>query len=251
MPERGHRRADVTLVEQGLFASRAKAQEAIAAGLVTADGRPVRKASEPIAEGAAIEARAPYPWVSRGGVKLAHALDRFGYDPDGRNCLDVGASTGGFTEVLLARGAARVTAVDVGHGQLDPRLHGHARVTSLEGRDARSLRPSNFDESPSFLVCDVSFISLRLVLPHIFALLAPQATAVLLVKPQFEAGRSDVHKGLVRDPSVHARVCREMRAFVEALDWQVDGIEPSPIEGGDGNREFLLGARRPGAEAAQ
>lgn len=237
-------RADLALVARGLFASRAKAQEAIAAGLVTVNGRPVRKASEPVGEADEVLARAPYPWVSRGGVKLAHGLDRFGYDPAGRECLDVGASTGGFTEVLLSRGAARVTAVDVGRGQLDPRLHGHARVISREGLDARELTAADLPSAPSLITFDLSFIPLKLVIPHVLAMAARDAAAILLVKPQFEAGRAEVGKGIVRDPAVHARVCREVRDFVGQLGWTVDGVEPSPIEGGDGNREFLLGARR-------
>jgi 23S rRNA (cytidine1920-2'-O)/16S rRNA (cytidine1409-2'-O)-methyltransferase len=238
------KRADLMLVERGLFASRARAQEAIAAGLVSADGAPVRKASDLLAPDVAIEARAPHPYVSRGGVKLAAALDAFGFDPRGLVCLDVGASTGGFTEVLLARGAARVYAVDVGHGQLHPKVLGNRRVVSLEGTDARSLDRRLIPEPIDLLAADVSFISLRLVLPAAVALLAPHAALAVLVKPQFEAGPAHVKKGIVRDEAVRRQVCRETAAFVDALGFTVAGVIPSPIEGGDGNREYLLGARR-------
>jgi 23S rRNA (cytidine1920-2'-O)/16S rRNA (cytidine1409-2'-O)-methyltransferase len=239
-----HRRADVVLVERGFYASRSRAQEAIAAGLVTADGKPVRRASEAIPEVAAIRAEEPHPWVSRGGVKLAAALDAFGLDPRGLVCLDIGASTGGFTEVLLARGAARVYAVDVGRGQLHPRVLGHPRVTSLESTDARSLDRSRIPDPVDLAVVDVSFISLRLVLPAAVALLARRAAIAVLVKPQFEAGPAHVKKGIVRDEAVRRRVCREIADFVAALGFEVLGPVPSPIAGGDGNREFLLGARR-------
>jgi 23S rRNA (cytidine1920-2'-O)/16S rRNA (cytidine1409-2'-O)-methyltransferase len=239
-----HRRADVVLVERGFYASRSRAQEAIAAGLVTADGKPVRRASEAIPDGAAIRAEEPHPWVSRGGVKLAAALDAFGLDPRGLVCLDIGASTGGFTEVLLARGAARVYAVDVGRGQLHPRVLGHPRVTSLESTDARSLDRSRIPDPVDLAVVDVSFISLRLVLPAAVALLARRAAIAVLVKPQFEAGPAHVKKGIVRDEAVRRRVCREIADFVAALGFEVLGPVPSPIAGGDGNREFLLGARR-------
>lgn len=238
------RRADVILVERGFFASRARAQEAIAAGLVTADGTPVRKPSEMLALGAEIRAREPHPYVSRGGVKLAAALDAFAIDPVGRVCLDVGASTGGFTEVLLSRGAAKVYAVDVGRGQLHPTLFGDRRVVSLESTDARVLDRTLVPDPIDLLVADVSFISLRLVLPASVALLAPAAAMAVLVKPQFEAGPAFVRKGIVRDEGVRRNVCREMAAFVAALGFEVLDVVPSPIEGGDGNREFLLGARR-------
>lgn len=238
------RRADIVLVERGFFDSRAQAQAAIEAGGVTVDGAPLRKPSQTIAADAAITARAPHPWVSRGGVKLAAALDAFGIDPAGRRAVDIGASTGGFTQVLLARGAAHVHAVDVGHGQLHPLIAGDARVTALEGTDARRLpevAPGPFD----MLTADVSFISLRLVLPPVVALLAPGAAVVALVKPQFEAGREHLHKGIVRDAAVHERVCADIRAHVEGLGLTVSGLIASPIEGGDGNREFLIGARLP------
>jgi 23S rRNA (cytidine1920-2'-O)/16S rRNA (cytidine1409-2'-O)-methyltransferase len=238
------KRADVTLVERGFFASRARAQEAIAAGLVQANGLPVRKASDMVPEGAEIAAEAPHPYVSRGGVKLAAALDAFAIDPRDTTCLDVGSSTGGFTDVLLQRGAAHVYAVDVGHDQLHPKIAGDARVTSLEGTDARSLSPALVPEPIDLMVSDVSFISLKLVLPAAIALLKPKASMAVLVKPQFEAGRDHVRKGIVRDATVHRAVCEDMEAFIVSLGFTMLGIVPSPIEGGDGNREFLLGALR-------
>lgn len=237
-------RADVLLVRRGFFESRARAQAAIAAGLVTADGAPVRKASEMLSAEAKIVAEAPHPFVSRGALKLVAALDAFGINPRGLVCLDVGASTGGFTEVLLERGAQKVYAVDVGRGQLHPKVAANPRVVSLESTDARALDPALIPEAPDLLVADVSFISLRLVLPASTALLQPAASLAVLVKPQFEAGRAHVSKGIVRDERVHDAVCREIAGFVESLGFAVMGVIPSPIEGGDGNREFLLGARR-------
>jgi 23S rRNA (cytidine1920-2'-O)/16S rRNA (cytidine1409-2'-O)-methyltransferase len=238
------RRADLLLVERGIFESRARAQAAIAAGLVTADGAPVRKPADLLACDAAIDASEPHPWVSRGGVKLEAALDAFAIDPKGCVCLDVGASTGGFTEVLLSRGAARVYAVDVGRSQLHPKVLGNRRVIALESTDARSLDRSLVPEPIDCLVADVSFISLRLVLPAATALLAPRARLAVLVKPQFEAGPAHVRKGIVRDEGVRRTVCREMEGFVAALGFTVIGTVPSPIEGGDGNLEYLLGASR-------
>ncbi|AWM87809.1 TlyA family RNA methyltransferase [Microvirga sp. 17 mud 1-3] len=238
------KRADVVLVERGFFTSRARAQEAIAAGLVTVDGERLRKPSDLVPAEAVIVAEQPHPYVSRGGVKLAAALDIFAIDPKGLVCLDIGASTGGFTDVLLKRGAAHVYAVDVGHGQLHPSLAQDERVTSLEGTDARALTPALVPQPADLLVSDVSFISLKLVLPPAIALLKPEATLAVLVKPQFEAGRDRVKKGIVRDAEVHRAVCEDMRDFVAGLGFTVMGIVPSPIEGGDGNREFLLGAHR-------
>jgi 23S rRNA (cytidine1920-2'-O)/16S rRNA (cytidine1409-2'-O)-methyltransferase len=239
------KRADAALCEWGYFESRAKAREAIQAGLVTADGRLVTKPSTPIEQSAWIVASAPYPWVSRGGVKLAHALEAFHVDPAGRFCLDVGSSTGGFTDVLLARGARHVAAVDVGHGQLHERLRGDARVTSMEGQDARALAPAQLAEAPTLIVMDASFISLSALLPNVVALAASEAEIVALIKPQFEAGRAAVKKGVVRDEKIHAEVCDKARRDMEALGWRVLGVVASPIEGGDGNREFLLHAARP------
>ncbi|PWB82820.1 MAG: TlyA family rRNA (cytidine-2'-O)-methyltransferase [Methylocystaceae bacterium] len=237
-------RADVALCERGLFESRAKAREAILAGLVHVDGRKIAKPSQLVASDATITAQAPYPWVSRGGVKLAHALEVFGVDPANRFCLDIGASTGGFTDVLLAKGAKHVTAVDVGHGQLHEKLLRDARVTSLEGLDARALTTAHLREQPSLVVVDASFISLALVLPNVLALAASDGALVALVKPQFEAGRTAAKKGVVRDEAVRSSVCARVASEVERLGWRVGAVAPSPIEGGDGNREFLLHARR-------
>jgi 23S rRNA (cytidine1920-2'-O)/16S rRNA (cytidine1409-2'-O)-methyltransferase len=237
-------RADRLLVARGLFESRARAQAAIAAGLVRADGVPLRKASDEISDAAAIEAAPAHPYVSRAGVKLAAALDRFALDVTGRVCLDVGASTGGFTEVLLRRGARRVYAVDVGRGQLHARLHGQEKITSIEDTDIRALDRARLAEPPDFATVDVSFISLKLVLPAVEKLLQQRATLVALIKPQFEAGRSAVKKGVVRDPAVHAAVCANIEAFTSARGWRVGGIVPSSILGGDGNREFLIEAER-------
>ena len=199
-------RADRLLVERGLFESRAKAQAAIAAGLVTADGAPVAKPADEIAVESALRAQPAHPYVSRGGVKLAAALDHFGFDPAGNVCLDVGASTGGFVQVLLGRGARRIYAVDVGHGQLHPSLQRRTEIVSLEKTDIRTLTPDRLPEPPDFATIDVSFISLKLVLPTVLK--------------------------LVRRP-----------AFVASLGWTILGIIPSPIMGGDGNREFLIGAQ--------
>jgi 23S rRNA (cytidine1920-2'-O)/16S rRNA (cytidine1409-2'-O)-methyltransferase len=237
-------RIDRLLVERGLFESRAKAQAAIEAGLVTAGATLVRKASEAIAVDAAISATPAHPYVSRGGVKLAAALDHFSFAAQGRICLDVGASTGGFTQVLLERGAARVTAVDVGHGQLHQSLRARPDVVSLEGTDIRTLSPAHLSEPPDLITVDVSFISLKLILPAALALVKAPAQLVALIKPQFEAGRTALKRGIVRDQAVHAAVCEDISAFVTALGWRVLGVTPSPISGGDGNAEFLLGAAK-------
>jgi 23S rRNA (cytidine1920-2'-O)/16S rRNA (cytidine1409-2'-O)-methyltransferase len=237
-------RADRLLVARGLFESRARAQAAIAAGLVTADGVPVRKASDEIALSAVIAATPEHPYVSRGGVKLAAALDEFALDVKGRICLDVGASTGGFTEVLLARGAGRVIAVDVGSNQLHERLRGRDGIVSLEQTDIRILDPARLPEQPDFATIDVSFISLKLVLPAVSKLLAPHAQLLALIKPQFEAERRHSKKGIIRDEAVQKMVCEDIGAFIASLGWQVGGLVPSAILGGDGNREFFIEAER-------
>lgn len=237
-------RIDRLLVERGLFDSRAKAQAAIAAGLVTANAEPVRKASEEIAVDAALSATPAHPYVSRGGVKLAAALDHFGFNPKGRVCLDVGASTGGFTQVLLDSGARRVYAIDVGRAQLHESLRGRPEVISFEETDIRACTPARFRETPNFVAIDVSFISLKLVLPPALRLVAHRTQVVALIKPQFEVGPAKVKKGIVRDAALHAAVCEDISAFVTGLGWRVVGIIPSPITGGDGNAEFLLGAVR-------
>jgi 23S rRNA (cytidine1920-2'-O)/16S rRNA (cytidine1409-2'-O)-methyltransferase len=236
------KRADIVLVERGFFSSRARAQAAIAAGLVSVGGVALKKASEEVAGDAPIEAEAPHPWASRGGVKLAAALDAFALDPTGLTCLDIGASTGGFTDVLLARGAAKVVAVDVGHGQLDPRLAADPRVRSLEGVDARALTAA-LGETPEVIVIDVSFISQRLVLPHVLKLAAQRAWLVSLIKPQFELDRTDLVKGRVKNEAALERACATVRAAIQAEGWIVLGFIPSPILGGAGAREFLIGAR--------
>jgi 23S rRNA (cytidine1920-2'-O)/16S rRNA (cytidine1409-2'-O)-methyltransferase len=238
------KRADLVLVERGLFESRARAQAAISAGRVTADGVVLRKPSDEIVPGALLGAAPEHPWVSRGGMKLVAALDHFGFDPAGRVCLDVGASTGGFTDVLRARGARRVYAVDVGRGQLHPKLRDDPGVVSLEQTDIRAL--GSLAEPADLAVIDVSFISLKLVLPAVDRILRRPAQLVALIKPQFEAGRDRVKKGIVRDRAVHAAVCDDIAAFAVSLGWEVIGVMPSPIEGGEGNREFLIGARRAG-----
>jgi 23S rRNA (cytidine1920-2'-O)/16S rRNA (cytidine1409-2'-O)-methyltransferase len=237
-------RADRLLVARGLFASRAQAQAAIAAGHVTADGSLVRKASDEISAAAIIAAQPAHPYVSRGGLKLATALDCFAIDIAGRICLDVGASTGGFTEVLLARGARQVYAVDVGRDQLHARLRGHRQVTSIEQTDIRNLDASRFPEPPEFAAIDVSFISLKLILPHVSGLLTPSATLLALIKPQFEAGRRQLKKGIVRDAAVHAAVCDDIAALAADLGWRIGGRMASLILGGDGNREFFIEAER-------
>ena len=236
------KRADLLLVERGLFESRTQAQAAIAVGLVTANGEPVRKPSDALAVDCVLRAAPAHPWVSRGGVKLAAALDHFGFAVEGRLGLDLGASTGGFTEVLLARGAKRVYAVDVGHGQLHARVAARSEVVALEGIDARALTPALIPEPLAFATIDVSFISLRLVLPPALALLQPPAWLIALIKPQFEAGRQHLKKGVVRDPQAHATVCDDITAFVAGQGWRVAGVISSPITGGDGNHEFLIGA---------
>jgi 23S rRNA (cytidine1920-2'-O)/16S rRNA (cytidine1409-2'-O)-methyltransferase len=237
-------RADRLLVARGLFDSRAKAQAAIAAGLVTANEVPVRKASEEIAVDAALNATPAHPFVSRGGVKLAAALDHFGFAARGKVCLDVGASTGGFTQVLVERGALKVHAVDVGRDQLHESLRMQPKVSVLEETDIRKIAPALITPPPDLIVVDVSFISLKLILAAALALAARPARLVALIKPQFEVGRSGLKKGIVRDGTAHKAVCDELAAFVAALGWRVVGVTPSPIAGGDGNLEFLLGAVR-------
>ena len=238
-------RLDRLLVLRGLAPTREKAQAMILAGAVTVSGRRADKAGAPVAEDAEVEvAGPPHPYVSRGGVKLAAALDAFGIDPAGRVCLDVGASTGGFTDCLLQRGAARVYAVDVGHGQLDARLRADPRVVVREKVNARSLSRAEVLEPVSLAAVDVSFISLRLVLPAVAALVEPGGAIVTLVKPQFEAGRREVPRGgVVRDEEVRRRVVEEVAAAGRALGLEVAGSIPSPIRGARGNEEFLLGFR--------
>ncbi len=238
-------RLDQRLVALGLAGSRAKAQALIAEGLVSVDGAPARRASQPTGVGAKVSLSGPgSPWVGRGALKLLHGLDVFGLDPAGARALDVGASTGGFTQALLARGAAHVWALDVGRGQLAPALAQDPRVTSIEGVNARDMAE---DVAPvvDWIVADVSFISLTLALPKALARGAPGATLVALVKPQFEAGRAAVGRGgLVRDPAAREAACARVSAFLAASGWPPLGLTESPIAGGDGNVEFLVAARR-------
>jgi 23S rRNA (cytidine1920-2'-O)/16S rRNA (cytidine1409-2'-O)-methyltransferase len=237
-------RADVALVERGLAESRTRAQALIMAGLVYSGEQRINKPGETIAEGRPLELRGQdHPWVSRGGVKLAHALEHFRLSPMGRVALDVGASTGGFTDVLLQGGAARVFAVDVGHGQLAWKLRHDPRVVVMERVNARHLDATQIAEPITALVCDASFIGLRVVLPAAMALCAKGAWAVALIKPQFEVGPAIAKGGVVRDAGVHARVCHEVRTWWAAQPgWRVLGVEPSPLLGPEGNREFLIAA---------
>jgi 23S rRNA (cytidine1920-2'-O)/16S rRNA (cytidine1409-2'-O)-methyltransferase len=237
-------RADQALVDRGLVESRAKAQALILAGKVYSGDRRVEKAGQPVPAAAPLDVKGlDHPWVSRGGLKLDHALTHFALSPEGRVCLDIGASTGGFTDVLLTRGAVQVHAVDVGHGQLAWKLRSDPRVVVRERTNARHLI---MDEPVGALVCDASFIGLRTLLPAPLAACAPGAWAVALIKPQFEAGPESVGKnGVVRDPAVHAAVCALICEWWDGLDgWAVLGVEPSPITGPEGNREFLIAARR-------
>jgi 23S rRNA (cytidine1920-2'-O)/16S rRNA (cytidine1409-2'-O)-methyltransferase len=239
-------RLDVLLVSRGLVESRARAKAAIQAGGVTVDGRPARAASETVAEDAVLTVEERHPWVGRGALKLVHALDLWGVDVAGRTVLDVGASTGGFTEVCLSRGAARVYAVDVGSGQLHPRVGADARVVDLERTDARTLTRDLVVDAPHLIVCDASFISLIKVLPAALELATEGADLIALVKPQFEAdGPKAIGKGgIVKDPWARAAAVERVSAWLETVGWSVKGRSESPIVGGDGNVEYLLWATR-------
>lgn len=238
-------RLDQALVTAGLAPSRARAQALVAAGVVTVDGAPAEKASARVGPGARLAVlRDPLPWVSRGALKLLHALDTFGLSPAGAVALDLGASTGGFTEALLARGAAEIWAVDVGHGQLAPKLRADPRVHAIEGLNARDLTPAHAPP-PGWIVADLSFIALAKALGPALALAPPGATLVALVKPQFEVGPARVGKGgIVRDPAAARAAVDDVRAFLAAAGWPVLGDTPSPILGGDGNAEWLVAARK-------
>lgn len=238
------KRVDQLLVERGLAGSRSRAQALIMSGLVISGEKKIAKAGDLIGEDAPLEVRGKdHPWVSRGGVKLDHALKHFGFDVAGAVALDVGSSTGGFTDVLLSHGAAKVFAVDVGTNQLAWKLRQDPRVVVHEQTNARTLGAEIVPDPVDIIVCDASFISLQKVLETALDLAKPGAKLVALVKPQFEAGRAEVGKGgVVRDPGVHARVCREARAWVESRGWRVVGVTESPITGPEGNKEFLLGA---------
>ena len=237
-------RADLLLVARGRFESRAKARAAIEAGGVTADGRPVLKASEMLADAVTLEGQAAHPWVGRGALKLLHGLNLWPVEVAGRVVLDVGASTGGFTQVCLQRGAARVYAVDVGRGQLHPSLAADPRVVNLQATDARDLTRALIPEPPGLIVTDVSFIGLAKALPVALALAGQGADLIALVKPQFEVGPGGVGKGgIVTDPVARVRSLEDVMAFLTAARWSVRGHADSPITGGDGNREWLVWAR--------
>lgn len=238
-------RPDHLLVERGLVESRTRAQALILAGLVWSGDRKIEKAGQAIAADAPLSVKGrDHPWVSRGGVKLAHGLDHFGWDVTGCTAIDVGSSTGGFTDVLLTRGAERVFAVDSGTNQLAWKLRQDVRVVVLEQTSARILTTAHIPQAVDLIVCDASFIGLSKVLERPISFAAFNARLMALIKPQFEAGRDEVGKGgVVRDPAVHARVCQEVEHWLSQLGWQVDGITQSPITGPEGNVEFLIGAR--------
>ena len=239
-------RADQLLVDRGLAESRTRAQALIMAGLVFTTDRKVEKPGQQLSPDAALDVRGrDHPWVSRGGIKLAHGLDHFGWDVTGASAIDVGSSTGGFTDVLLTRGAARVYAVDSGTNQLAWKLRIDPRVIVHEQTSARILTDAHVPEAVDLIVCDASFISLAKVLEVPLGFAAPGARALALIKPQFEAGREEVGKGgVVRDPEVHARVCDEVAAWFRSQGWRVLGVERSPITGPEGNVEFLIAAIR-------
>lgn len=239
-------RADQLLVERELAESRTRAQALLLSGLVFSGETRIAKAGQMLSVDAPLDVRGrDHPWVSRGGIKLAHALDHFGLDPAGAIAMDIGSSTGGFTDVLLSRGASRVFAVDSGTNQLAWKLRTDPRVTVLEQTSARLLTPELIDAPCNWVVCDASFISLAKVLEVPLRLAAPQAQLVALIKPQFEVGRSEVGKGgVVRDTLLHARVCDEVHQWLETTGWHVRGVVESPITGPEGNIEFLIAAWR-------
>jgi 23S rRNA (cytidine1920-2'-O)/16S rRNA (cytidine1409-2'-O)-methyltransferase len=238
------KRADVLLVERGLFESRARAQAAIEARLVIANDKQVLKASEGLPEDAVLQAQPAHPFVSRGGVKLSGALERYPIEIEDHVCLDVGASTGGFTEVLLANGASLVFSIDVGHGQLHPSLHGHPRIVSMEQTDIRGFEGKRLPQRPDIVVIDVSFISLKAVLPVALSLAAAPMHLLALIKPQFEAPRKHSKRGIIRNAAVHQEICDDITAFASSLGCTGIEVFPSSITGGDGNIEFFIGARR-------
>lgn len=238
------KRIDLLLVERGLFESRARARAAIEAGLVSANDKPVLKASETIAADAVLQAQPAHPFVSRGGVKLSGALEQYPIEIEDHVCLDVGASTGGFTEVLLANGASVVFSIDVGHGQLHPSLRDHPKIVSMEETDIRSFEGKRLPARPDVVVIDVSFISLKLVLPVALSLAAAPMHLLALIKPQFEAARKHSKRGIIRDAAVHQEICDDISAFASSLGCRDIRVFPSPITGGDGNVEFFIGARR-------
>lgn len=236
-------RLDQLLVARGLAETRSKAQALIMAGLVYCGERKLDKAGSEFAEDVELSVRGrEHPWVSRGGMKLAHALEHFQLDVQGKTALDIGASTGGFTDVLLHHGAAKVFAVDVGHGQLDVKLRSDARVVVMENTNARELTAEKIIDTPHIIVCDASFISLKKVLPAALALAARDAVLITLIKPQFEVGKKEVSKGkgVIRDAALHEAVCADIVEWITGLNWRVLGVTPSPITGPKGNKEFLM-----------
>ena len=240
----GRKRVDVLLVERGLFESRARARAAIDAGLVIANDKQIQKPSEVIPANAVLQAQPAHPWVSRGGVKLAGALEQYPIEIEDHICLDVGASTGGFTEVLLANGASLVFAIDAGHNQLHPSLHGHAKIVSMEATDIRTFEGKRLPARPDIVVIDVSFISLKAVLPVALSLAAAPMQLLALIKPQYEAERKYSKHGIIRNAMVHQEICDDVTAFAASLGCTDIQVFPSSIKGGDGNIEFFLGARR-------
>src|SRR4051812_19066327 len=238
------RRADVLLVERGLFESRARAQAAIEAGLVIANDKPVLKPSETIPADAVLQAEPAHPFVSRGGVKLSGALEQYPIDVENHVCLDVGASTGGFTEVLLANGADLVFSIDVGRDQLHPSLRSHPKVVSMEQTDIREFEGKRLPRRPDIVVIDVSFISLKTVLPVALSLAASPMHLLALIKPQFEAARKHSKRGIIRNAAVHQQICDDVAAFAASHGCTEINLFPSSITGGDGNIEFFIGARR-------
>lgn len=245
-PRKSKVRVDHLLVERGLAESRARAQALILAGLVFSGETKIAKAGQPLGHDAPLDVRGrDHPWVSRGGIKLAHAIGHFGLDPAGVTAMDIGSSTGGFTDVLLQNGAEHVFAVDSGTNQLAWKLRQDPRVTVLEKTSARVLTPGMIDRPATWVVCDASFIGLAKVLEVPLSLAARPTRLVALIKPQFEVGKGEVGKGgVVRDPALHARVCAEVRDWLEGDGWQVQGIVQSPITGPEGNIEFLISATR-------
>ena len=239
-------RVDQLLVLRGLAESRARAQALVLAGLVFSGETRITKSGQTIPEDAALEVRGrDHPWVSRGGIKLAHAIEHFGLDPAGAIAMDIGSSTGGFTDVLLSKGAVRVFAIDSGTNQLAWKLRQDPRVTVLEQTSARILTSQQIDATCNWVVCDASFIGLAKVLEVPLRLAAPQCQLVALIKPQFEVGRGEVGKGgVVRDGALHTRVCGEVQGWLEASGWEIMGIVESPITGPEGNVEFLISAKR-------
>lgn len=239
-------RADLYLVTHGFYDSRTRAQAAIKAGLVQVDGKHLKKPSDKILDGAVVNAEQAHPWVSRGGIKLAHALAQFNINPAGKICLDVGASTGGFSDVLISQGALKVYAVDVGHSQLHSKLKNMPEIISMESKDARSLTPSDFLRSPELIVCDASFISAMKVLEAPLSLAATNAELVTLVKPQFEVGKSGIGRGgLVKSEALAQKALDKVSDWVSDQGWNIKGVCDSPIKGGSGNHEYLLYAERP------